>query len=145
MFTRCNKNMRCASKSCCVIDCCKKIEIIQLSCDSMQQSHVAQISLFTQHNFVARRMSHVFVALCKRAFTLWVPAARVYNFTFKYVYIYFQILPNSLMFASGHINTGGHFLFSIYIYIYRWWTKKNFWCDQCWYFRFHFRRYRTYF
>ena len=31
--------------------CCKKV-----SCDSMQQSHVAQIRLFTQHEFVAHRM-----------------------------------------------------------------------------------------
>ena len=34
----------------------KKVEIIQLSCDSMQKSHVAQISPFTQRDFVARRM-----------------------------------------------------------------------------------------
>ena len=37
-------------------DCRKKVEWFQLSCDSMQQSHVAQISPFTQRDFVARRM-----------------------------------------------------------------------------------------
>ena len=56
------------------VACCrKKVEIIRLSCESMQQSHVAQISPFTQRDFVACRMflshvacfcrmSHVFVA-----------------------------------------------------------------------------------
>ena len=34
----------------------------------MQQSHVAQISLFTQRDFVARCIS--FVALCKRTLTV---------------------------------------------------------------------------
>ena len=38
-----------------------------LACDSMQQSHVAQISPFTQRNFVAYRIS--FVASCKRTLT----------------------------------------------------------------------------
>ena len=77
----CDKNMRHATKTCDVrqnraatVECCrKKVEWFQLSCDSMQQSHVAQISPFTQRDFVARRMflshvpcfcrmSHVFVA-----------------------------------------------------------------------------------
>ena len=44
--------------------CCK-------CCDSMQQSHVALISPFiTQRDFVAHRMSHVFVASCKRALNI---------------------------------------------------------------------------
>ena len=46
----------------------KKVGWFQLSCDSMQQSHVAQISPFTQRDFVARRIS--FVASCKRTFSI---------------------------------------------------------------------------
>ena len=39
------------------VACCrKKVEIIQLSCDIIQQSHAAQISPFTQRDFVACRM-----------------------------------------------------------------------------------------
>ena len=43
-------------------DCRKKVGWFQLSCDSMQQSHVAQISPFTQRDFVARRISHQFLS-----------------------------------------------------------------------------------
>ena len=63
-------DMRCASTSHYVngliatCDCRKKVGCFQLSCDSMQQSHVAQISPFTQRDFVARCIS--FVASCKR-------------------------------------------------------------------------------
>ena len=49
------------------VACSRKVEIIQLSCDSMQQSHVAQISPFTARFC---RTSHVFVASCKRALIL---------------------------------------------------------------------------
>ena len=35
----------------------------------------------------------------------------LYNSPVGRVHINFHILPNSLMFASGYINTGGHFLF----------------------------------
>ena len=63
-------DMRCASTSHYVngliatCDCRKKVGCFQLSCDSMQQSHVAQISPFTQRDFVARCIS--FVASCRR-------------------------------------------------------------------------------
>ena len=36
---------------------------------------------------------------------------KVLMYSKNYVHINFQILPNSLVFASGYINTGGHFLF----------------------------------
>ena len=50
-------------------DCRKKDGQFQLSCDSMQQSHVAQISPFTQRDFVARRIFISFVASCKHTLT----------------------------------------------------------------------------
>ena len=49
-----------------ICDCRKKVGWFQLSCDSMQQSYVAQISPFIQRDFVARRMSHQF---CRIVYT----------------------------------------------------------------------------
>ena len=47
--------------------CHKKVEWFQLSCNSIQQWRVAQISPLTERDFVARHMSHVFVASSKCA------------------------------------------------------------------------------
>ena len=54
-----NHPKTCDHAMCVKIALCKRaIEWFQLSCDSMQQSHVAQIGPFTQRDFVAHRMSH---------------------------------------------------------------------------------------
>ena len=76
-------DMRCAWKShyengiIATCDCRKKVGWFQLSCDRIQQSHVAHISPFTQRHFVARRIS--FVASCKHTFTVSRPVCLSLN------------------------------------------------------------------
>ena len=54
----------------------------------MQQSHFAEINPFTQRDFVARRMSHVFVASCKRALSRFHLELVFYYFFFVLIVSY---------------------------------------------------------